>query len=224
MSEALTGLDQDQAKYSSTNPVVRALIERWLATLDAEVDRCVGHDEAFVDVGAGAGWSLARFCGGRPVAAVELLWNKAEQLPGRAPGCLPVLGDATRLPLPDSAVGWASAIEVLEHLDGDGPDRVLDELARVVRHGAIVSVPWEPWFRLGNLGRGKNLARWGNDSEHVQAFGPRRLGALLARHFEQVDVQRRFPWLVAVARGPRSAPRSLLVSGVGQPGPSGTRA
>lgn len=205
MSSSLTGLDQDQAKYSSTNPVVRALIDRWLVALTATIDDRVGPEETFLDVGAGAGWSLARFGGGRPALAVELRLNKAAQIPARAPGALPVLGDATRLPLPDAAVGWASAVEVLEHLDGDTPLRVVGELARVVREGVVVSVPWEPWFRLGNLGRGKNVRRWGNDPEHVQAFGTRRLESLLEGRFERVSVQHRFPWLLAVAEGPRRA-------------------
>ena len=49
------------------------------------------------------------------------------------------------------------------------------ELARVTADRCVVSVPWEPWFRLGNLGRGRNVARLGNDPEHVQWFTPRRL-------------------------------------------------
>ena len=51
----------------------------------------------------------------------------------------------------------------------------------------VVSVPWEPWFRLGNLGRGKNVARWGNDPEHVNFFNPRKLRAALGAHFAEVN-------------------------------------
>jgi hypothetical protein len=67
----------------------------------------------------------------------------------------------------------------------------------------VVSVPWEPWFRLGNLGRGKNLGRLGNDPEHVQAFTPARLRKVLESGFHEVQVVRAFPWLIADARGSR---------------------
>ncbi len=77
------------------------------------------------------------------------------------------------------------------------------ELARVCRDGVIVSVPWEPWFRLGNLARGKNIGRFGNDPEHIGAFGPASLARLLRGSFTTVSVNRRLPWLLAVATGPR---------------------
>jgi hypothetical protein len=67
----------------------------------------------------------------------------------------------------------------------------------------VVSVPWEPWFRLGNLGRGKNVRRLGNDPEHVQWFTPRRLRRALAASFDEVRVVRAFPWIIAEARRPR---------------------
>ena len=65
----------------------------------------------------------------------------------------------------------------LEHLIPFEP--AVAELARITRGRLVVSVPWEPWFRLGNMGRGKNVKRLGNDPEHVQAFTPKRLKALL---------------------------------------------
>ena len=79
----------------------------------------------------------------------------------------------------------------------------MGELARITGGRLVVSVPWEPWFRLGNLGRGKNLRRLGNDPEHVQAFTPRRLHRALERHYSEVRVVKAFPWLIAAARRPR---------------------
>ena len=79
------------------------------------------------------------------------------------------------------------------------------ELARVTSPGhgrCVVSVPWEPWFRLGNLGRGKNVRRGGNDPEHLSMFTSPRLRAALEPHFDSVRVVPAFPWLVAEARSP----------------------
>ena len=57
--------------------------------------------------------------------------------------------------------------------------------------------------RLGNLGRGKNVARWGNDPEHVNFFNPKRLRASLGEHFAEVRIARAFPWIIAEASSPR---------------------
>ena len=196
---------QDQAKYLTTNPVVQRLIGRWLSTLSGLVDEHVPKRTPLLDAGAGAGFSLERFVSDRPVLAVDLAPEKVVQVPARVPRAQPLVADITGLPLPDDAVAWATSIEVLEHLPE--PALLVAELARVCRDGAIVSVPWEPWFKLGNLARGKNVSRWGNDPEHVGAFGPRSLTRLLERSFERVTVHRSLPWLLAVATGPRPSAR-----------------
>jgi hypothetical protein len=201
----VTLADQDQAKYLSTNPVVRRLIGRWLGELTALVDAHVPPDQPILDAGAGAGFSLAGFVGSRPVLAADLAHEKVVQVRSRVPQAQPMVADVTRLPAPDGAVAWATSIEVLEHLPE--PEHLVAELARVCQAGAIVSVPWEPWFKLGNLGRGKNVARWGNDPEHLQAFSPRSLAGLLRRSFGDVTVHRCLPWLLAVATGPRPPSR-----------------
>lgn len=193
--------DQDQAKYLAANPVVRRLIARWLGQLSALVADRVPTSNVLLDAGAGAGFSLERFVGTRPVLAVDLAPEKVVQVPERVPGAQPLVADVTRLPIPDDGVAWATSIEVLEHLPH--PEALVAELARVCRSGVIVSVPWEPFFKLGNLARGKNVARGGNDPEHLQAFGPHRLAALLGRSFDQVTVHRCLPWLLAVATEPR---------------------
>ena len=72
----------------------------------------------------------------------------------------------------------------------------------MTRGSCVVSVPWEPWFRLGNLARGKNVGRLGNDPEHVQQFGPASLRRRLQTVFHDVEVRRCFPWLVGVCRLP----------------------
>lgn len=197
--------DQDQAKYLATNPVVQRLIGRWLGELSSLVAAHVPTTTPLLDAGAGAGFSLERFVGARPVLAVDLHLEKVVQVQDRVPEAQPLVSDVTRLPLPDGAVGWATSIEVLEHLPH--PELLVAELARVCRDGAIVSVPWEPWFKLGNLARGKNVRRLGNDPEHIGAFGPATLTRLLRRSFDDVTVHRRLPWLLAVATGPRPSPR-----------------
>lgn len=200
--EAAAG--QDTKKYSTKNPVVLRLLDRWSGVL-----RRVIHDQPvagalIVDVGVGEGLALERVLPAhQPVIGVEYRHDKVTLAAERLPALAGVVGDAGMLPFPDHRVDLVTSIEVLEHLTH--PDVAVDEFARICRPDGrvVVSVPWEPWFRLGNLGRGKNVARLGNDPEHVQQFTPTRLRALLGARFEHVEVVRAFPWLIASARGPR---------------------
>jgi SAM-dependent methyltransferase len=196
---------QDAAKYGSTNPVVRRLFDRWMARLYAAVGTVTG---TVVDVGVGEGLSVARLLAGpqvRPkrVVGVEYRYDKA-QLARRVRKLDVAVGDAGMVPLRDDAADLVLCIEVLEHLPQVAP--AVAELARVTARGTgrcVVSVPWEPWFCLGNLGRGRNLRRLGNDPEHIGWFTPRRLLRTLEPYFEEVKVVRAFPWLVGVAHEPR---------------------
>ena len=195
-----TGLGQDDRKYSTRNPIVSRLIDRWLGRI-AEV---IGSDHVrvLVDVGVGEGIAIERV---RPtsgmVVGVEYREDKLARARSRLARFQGVVGDAGMLPIADASADLVTCIEVLEHLLRPGD--ALQELARIAGGRCVVSVPWEPWFRLGNLARAKNLSRIGNDPEHVQAFSPRKLQRTVSQHFKNVEIHRFFPWLVAVASDPR---------------------
>jgi ubiquinone/menaquinone biosynthesis C-methylase UbiE len=191
---------QDARKYSTSNPVVVRLIDRWLARLRQLVPAA---GSLMVDVGVGEGLALERsgVVGSRPVLGIDYRFDKLAAAAERLPTLTGARGDAGMVPVRSGAVPLVTSIEVLEHLVT--PDAAVAELARICSETCVVSVPWEPWFRLGNLARGKNLRGWGNDPEHVQQFTPARLHRLMAPHFASVEVHRCFPWLIAVASGPR---------------------
>lgn len=192
---------QDAAKYGSTNPVVRTLLDRWSGRLRAVVGPLSG---SFVDVGVGEGLCLERILASPRVVAtavgVEYRLDKAV-VAAELHGVEPLVGDAGMLPLATGCTDLVTCIEVLEHLPTVAP--AVAELARVTRDRCVVSVPWEPWFRLGNLGRGKNVGRLGNDPEHVQWFTPHRLRATLEASFVDVRIVHAFPWIIGAASRPR---------------------
>jgi hypothetical protein len=194
--EAAAG--QDEKKYSTGNPVVQRLLGRWMTKLR----RVIGPiDGTVVDVGVGEGLSLERFVDGHRAVGLEYRLDKLRLARERLPELAGAVADAGMLPVADGSADLVTSIELLEHLEPFDP--AVEELARITGGRLVVSVPWEPWFRLGNLGRGKNLKRLGNDPEHVQAFNPRRLQRALERHFSEVRIVRAFPWLIAEARRPR---------------------
>ncbi|MBV9951185.1 MAG: class I SAM-dependent methyltransferase, partial [Acidimicrobiia bacterium] len=166
--EAAAG--QDEKKYSTGNPVVQRLLARWMTKLR----RVIGPiDGTVVDVGVGEGLSLERFGNGHHAVGLEYRLDKLRLARERLPKLAGAVADAGMLPLADGSADLVTSIELLEHLEPFDP--AVEELARITGGRLVVSVPWEPWFRIGNLGRGKNLQRLGNDPEHVQAFNPRRL-------------------------------------------------
>ena len=194
----LEAAGQDAAKYGSSNPVVRRLLDRWTAKLRGIAGPLSG---TVVDVGIGEGLCLARLLpdarSDARIVGVEYRHDKA-QVAAKLDGVALTVGDAGTLPFADGTADLVLCIEVLEHLPAVAP--AVAELARICGGRCVVSVPWEPWFRLGNFARGKNLARLGNDPEHVGFFTPRRLRRTLAASFAEVKVTPVFPWLIAEAR------------------------
>ena len=189
---------QDAAKYGTSNPVVQKLLGRWMGELQGVLGPPVG---AIVDVGIGEGFALERmFPPDTPVIGLEYRHDKALVASRKLPTASVVRGDAGVLPFPDRSADLVTSIEVLEHLPGY--EQAVAEMARITRGRLVVSVPWEPWFRLGNLGRGKNVKRIGNDPEHVNFFNPKRLERALRLHFAEVRVIRAFPWIIAEASHP----------------------
>lgn len=206
---------QDAAKYGSTNPLVRRLLDRWTERLRGVVGPM---DGTVVDVGVGEGLCLQRILvSGTASRADDSSPLVPQGVTGRVVGVeyrfdkaavarqIPVLdvtvGDAGMLPFPDKVADLVLCIEVLEHLPTVAP--AVAELARISGDRCVVSVPWEPWFRLGNLGRGKNVRRMGNDPEHLHFFTPARLHRTMEQSFDQVRVVPAFPWLIAEGRSPK---------------------
>ena len=192
---------QDAAKYGSTNPIVKGLLDRWTGRLHEVLGPLSG---TIIDVGVGEGLCIERVLAAdddaganAKVLGVEYRLDKAAVAQTKA-RVQAVVGDAGLLPFPDDAADLVLCIEVLEHLPTVAP--AVAELARVTRDRCVVSVPWEPWFRLGNLARGKNVGRFGNDPEHLRAFTPGRLRRTMQQAFSSVEVIPVFPWLVASCR------------------------
>ncbi|MEJ7583344.1 MAG: class I SAM-dependent methyltransferase [Acidimicrobiales bacterium] len=180
---------QDARKYATTNPVVQRLLTRWMGKLTGVIGTVEG---TVIDVGVGEGLALERMIpGGHPTIGIEYRIDKVRAACTRLPALSGAVADAGMLPFGDRSGDLVTCIELLEHLRPFEP--AVEELARITRGRLVVSVPWEPFFRLGNLGRGKNMARFGNDPEHVQWFTPSRLRRALEDEFDRVLIVPAFP-------------------------------
>ena len=182
-----------QEKYSDQNPVVSFVIGRFfrrLRTVLAELD-----PHSVLDAGSGEGEMLRRGvlpAAVRPVCLDLRPASLAEvAVPNRV--CASVLA----LPFAARSFDAVTCLEVLEHLDDPAAVR---ELARVARRAVVVSVPLEPYFRIGNVLRGKHLGRLGNHPEHVQHWNLRTFRAFLSGPVAEVRIVEAFPWIIACCR------------------------
>ena len=190
------------AKYATSNPLMRRVIQRFLQRIVAEVGK-IGPAQV-IDVGCGEGMvahELQKLPGKLDYRGFEL--NPLAVAAARAlnPGLSFAQADLFALDLQEQPADLVMMLEVLEHLER--PELAVERLAKWTRRAALFSVPWEPWFRLGNLARGKYVKRLGNHPEHIQQFNPGTFHALLAPYFADVQVSSCFPWLIAVAHSPR---------------------
>ncbi len=183
-------------KYQSGNPVVQGLLTRYQDTLASLLVPLA--PTSVLDVGAGEGMTAAKLHT-LPLSfrykGIDLSPGAVEEARRRNPGLDFQQGSVFELGGQTADV--VLCLEVIEHLED--PAKAIDALADAAERAIIVSVPWEPWFRLGNLVRGKYLDRLGNHPEHIQQFNPASIAALVSTRFTHVRVKTSFPWVFACA-------------------------
>jgi len=186
-------------KYSSRHPLEALLVRHHLRVLSDLMRRAA--PARVLEVGCGDAALARRLVSevlprGTRYLATDLSATELDRQGDRRVSRAAM--DAGCLGLRDRAIDLVLAFEVLEHLDR--PEAALVEAARVARGHVIVSVPWEPLWRLGNLARGRYWRELGNTPGHVQHFNRRRIRALVSRHLEIVELRQPLPWTVILAR------------------------
>jgi 2-polyprenyl-3-methyl-5-hydroxy-6-metoxy-1,4-benzoquinol methylase len=183
-----------QEKYGDSNPVVRFVIRRFFAGIGNVVAGLM--PESVLDAGCGEGELLRRGVL-RPGVRVVCLDQSLDAL-AEAPSPDRVRGLVEALPFKTGSFDVVLCMEVLEHLPQ--PAAAIRELARVARKAVVLSVPHEPWFRTGNVLRGKHLRGFGNHPEHVQHWNIASFGAFLSPTFPETKIIEAFPWIIACCR------------------------
>ena len=113
-----------------------------------------------------------------------------------------VCASVQALPFARRSFDAVTCLEVLEHLD-DPAAAVRDLVARRAHAPWSCPVPYEPYFRIGNVLRGKHLRGLGNHPEHVQHWNLRTFrsfsGFGAGVRTTEVRIVEAFPWIIAAA-------------------------
>jgi 2-polyprenyl-3-methyl-5-hydroxy-6-metoxy-1,4-benzoquinol methylase len=94
------------------------------------------------------------------------------------------------------------AAEVFEHLPEPKP--YLQRLTELCAGRLLLTVPNEPWFRLSNLARGRDISRFGNHPEHVNHWNARSFARFVGDLANVELVRTAFPFVVLVAKAERA--------------------
>ena len=100
--------------------------------------------------------------------------------------------------------GLVVASQVLEHLPD--PARFLSRLVELTeaKGSLLLTVPWEPFFMLSNLARGRDVRRFGNHPEHVNLWSKRGFRKFVELHADVSKSESVIPFTTIIAR-----PRNL---------------
>jgi 2-polyprenyl-3-methyl-5-hydroxy-6-metoxy-1,4-benzoquinol methylase len=174
------------------------MIDRFYRRLGALVGPLAPN--SVLDAGCGEGETLVRLDSlpRRSTTAIDLSEQAIRHVRDRVPWVDASVANVADLPFGDDSFDLVLCLEVLEHLPR--PGTALDELVRVGRGDVVVSVPHEPWFRIGSLLRGRYVRSLGNHPEHVNHWNRRTLHTLLASRFREIRLVGAFPWLIAHCR------------------------
>lgn len=113
-----------------------------------------------------------------------------------------IKGDVQRLEFSDNTFDYILTTEVFEHLPD--PYIAMKEIQRVAKKRAylIISVPFEPFFRWGNVVRGKYWKRGGRTPAHTHFWTQSQFRAFLIEFTNILEScsYSTFPWLLFLCR------------------------
>ncbi|MBN8867461.1 MAG: class I SAM-dependent methyltransferase [Solirubrobacterales bacterium] len=189
-------------KFQTGNPVVRRMFGGFFRTVGETVEPLGAT--SVLDAGCGEGETLERLAAILPEhpVGVDLNPESVAYAERRLPEASISVGNLLDLSFADDEFELVLCLEVLEHLPD--PAAGLAELLRVSGRDVVISVPHEPWFRLGSFARGKYLSTWGNHPEHVNHWNPRTFRRFLEGQAEVVEIRTSTPWIIAHCRPRRT--------------------
>ncbi len=194
-------------KYNAKNPISKILVNGFMRNFKGLLE-VVPTPKNIIEVGAGEGFLtdiLARKFEKAHIIACDLSERQNEM----ARENLAKFGsrmsvqkeDAENITLKDRSVNFVVCCEVLEHVEK--PKKALSEIHRILdKDGyALMSVPWEPIWRMLNLVRFTYIKDLGNTPGHLNHFSRSGFVKIVEdAGFKLVKKSHPFPWSMILVK------------------------
>lgn len=197
------------AKYQTLNPLKKKLVDRFdmrlLQLLEYAADNfcdVTKHSLRLLDAGCGEGFVTAQIKNRLPDCDVIGVDGATEAIDFARENYTSIIfqeGNLYKLNFPDYTFDIVICSEVLEHLRC--PEDAVKELKRVSKTVLLLTVPEEPWFRLGNFLTFHNVLRLGDPVDHVNHWsyaGFKRFTKKQLKDFA-CEYEKSFPWSICFA-------------------------
>lgn len=191
--------------YTSDNRFIRWLLNRLLKKTSNLLLKINAYSLSGLDVGCGEGNFISYLTCQKSIGflvAIELDNQKLRFAKRQYPDLTYLNADVNALNFKNNSFDYVIASEILEHLPD--PMDAIREIHRVAKKDAyfIVSVPYEPFFRWGNLIRGKYWKRGGRTPTHVN-FWTRSEFKKFIGDFVEIENEHWFsvfPWMLYLGK------------------------
>ena len=193
-------ISSNYKKHTTSKGLRKHLIDHFNCTLLSYINKiCKDNVYSLLDIGCGEGFILKLIVEQQDKIALfgcdinELALLHAKTF---VPSATFFQNDEYFTKLEDNSFDCIICTEVLEHIKE--PEKMLKKIQEISRKYVILSVPHEPFFRLGNLLSGKYINTLGNHPEHLQHFGISKFRTICNKYFNEIDCKDVFPWIIYV--------------------------
>ncbi len=191
--------------YTTSNVVVRWLANRFLRKIRDILQGVGSASLAGLNVGCGEGNMISYLHDEKVIGymvALDLNEERLRYSKIHYPFCKHLKADVSELGFKPNIFDYILAAELFEHLVD--PVKAMQEVRRVAKSNAyiIISVPHEPFFRWGNLLRGKYWERGGRTPAHVSFWNRLEFKKFLGEfiEIEEECCASTFPWLLYLGK------------------------
>jgi trans-aconitate methyltransferase len=189
-------------KYENSNLIHQLVLGRFLDAVAGEI-KSLPRGRT-LDFGCGEGFSLRelsrRGVQFSQLTGIDLREDALEEARNMLPKHHFVQADLLVYDPPEGPFDLVIASQILEHLPN--PEIFLQKLVRLTRGPLLLTVPLEPWFRLVNLARGRDIRRFGNHPEHINHWGGRGFRNLVETCATIAKMYTVFPFIIVIAEKP----------------------
>jgi ubiquinone/menaquinone biosynthesis C-methylase UbiE len=97
---------------------------------------------------------------------------------------------------PKNSFDLVITTEVLEHINDF--EKALQNMLNLTKKYLIISVPYEPWFRIANMLRFKYLSSFGNNPGHINHWSKNQIRKLCQKYGHVVKIKTSTFWNIVI--------------------------